>query len=74
MRKLTDQDYQLLRRVSAAGGTYCFAAGDHIPAAAHKAMRSLVRRGYLNVEPTDDGIRVTVTRAAQGLDEADHAS
>lgn len=72
MRKLSEQERSLLRRVSAAGGSHCFNRDDPIPSSAHKALRSLERRGYLAVETTQDGIRVTVTWAAQGLDEADH--
>ena len=70
MRKLTDQERQLLQRVSAAGGSHCFSSEDNIPAAGHKALRSLDRRGFLTVEPTDDGPLVTLT--AQGRAEVDH--
>ena len=70
MKKLTDQDRHLLQRVSDAGGSHCFRQEDNIPPAGHKALRSLERRGYLTVEPTDDGPLVTLT--AQGHAEADH--
>lgn len=70
MRKLSPQERQLLQRVSDAGGSYCFRAEDNIPAAGHKALRSLAYRGYLTVESTDDGPLVTLT--PQGQAEADH--
>jgi hypothetical protein len=70
MRKLTDQERQLLERVSQAGGSHCFSAEDNIPAAGHKALRSLSHRGFLTVEPTDDGPLVTLT--TQGWEEASH--
>lgn len=72
MRKLNEQEHQLLRQLSSVGGSHCFQLSDPISAAGHKALRSLERRSYLTVEPTDDGIRVTLTRAAQGLDEDSH--
>lgn len=72
MKRLNGQERELLRQVSSVGGSHCFALSDPIPMEGHKALRSLERRGYLTVEPTDDGIRVTVTRAAQGLDEGSH--
>lgn len=59
-RRLSDQERLLLQRVSAAGGSHCFRAEDNIPAAGHKALRSLAYRGYLTVEPTDDGPLVTL--------------
>lgn len=68
MKKLSDNERELLRRVAAAGGSHCFSAGDHIPGAGHKALRSLAYRGYLTVEPTDDGPLVTLT--AQGRADA----
>lgn len=67
-RRLTDQDLQLLQRVSAAGGSHCFSREDNIPAAGHKALRSLERRGFLTVEPTDDGPLVTLS--SLGMEEA----
>lgn len=68
MKKLSSNELELLRRVAAAGGSHCFRADDHIPGAGHKALRGLAYRGYLTVEPTDDGPLVTLT--AQGRDEA----
>jgi hypothetical protein len=70
MRKLTDQERQLLERVASAGGSHCFRQEDNIPAAGHKTLRSLERCGYLTVEPTDDGPLVTLS--AHGRSEADH--
>ena len=68
MKKLSDNERELLRRVAAAGGSHCFRADDHIPGAGHKALRSLAYRGYLTVVPTDDGPLVTLT--AQGRSDA----
>lgn len=68
MKKLSANEIELLRRVLAAGGSHCFRADDHIPGAGHKALRSLAYRGYLTVEPTDDGPLVTLT--AQGRADA----
>lgn len=68
MKKLSDNERELLRRVADTGGSHCFRAEDYIPGAGHKALRSLAYRGYLTVEPTDDGPLVTLT--AQGRAEA----
>lgn len=68
MKKLSDNERELLRRVAAVGGSHCFRADDHIPGAGHKAFRSLAYRGYLTVEATDDGPLVTLR--AQGRDHA----
>lgn len=68
MKKISPNERELMRRVMEAGGSHCFRADDHIPGAGHKALRSLQHRGYLTVEPTDDGIRVTLS--AQGTAEA----
>lgn len=68
MKKLSDHECELLRRVQAAGGSHCFRADDPIPGAGHKALRSLSYRGYLTVEATDDGPLVTLT--AQGRSDA----
>lgn len=68
MKKLSDNERELLRRVYAAGGSHCFSSSDNIPGAGHKALRSLAYRGYLTVEPTDDGPLVTLT--AQGRADA----
>ena len=55
---------------AAAGGSHCFRADDHIPGAGHKALRSLAYRGFLTVEPTDDGPLVTLT--SLGREEAEN--
>lgn len=68
MKKISDNERNLLRRVAAAGGSHCFSADDHIPGAGHKALRSLAYRGYLTVGATDDGPLVRLT--AMGLDAA----
>lgn len=68
MKKISDNERELMRRVAAAGGSHCFRADDHIPGAGHKALRSLSYRGYLTVVPTDDGPLVTLT--SLGMEEA----
>lgn len=68
MKKLSANELELLRRVAKAGGSHCFGADDHIPGAGHKALRSLQYRGYLTVDPTDDGPLVTLS--AQGVEAA----
>jgi len=69
MKRVSENELELMRRVSAAGGSHCFRADDHIPGAGHKALRSLDYRGFLTVEATDDGPLVTLT--AQGQAEVD---
>jgi hypothetical protein len=70
MRKLTDQERQLLQLISSAGGSACPGTDTVIPKAGHKALRHLVSRGDLTVEETDDGPKFSLT--AQGQSEADH--
>jgi hypothetical protein len=70
MRKLTEQERQLLRLTSSAGGSVCPGTDTVIPKAGHKALRHLVSRGDLTAEETDDGARFTLT--AQGQSEVDH--
>lgn len=61
MKKPSANELELLCRVAAAEGSHCFRADDHIPGPGHKALRSLAYRGYITVEQTDDGPRVTLT-------------
>lgn len=68
MRKLTDQERQLLQIISNAGGSVCPGNDTIIPKAGHKALRMLERRGDLTVSDTDDGPRFTLT--SQGQEEA----
>ena len=70
MRKLTDQERQLVLYIDAAGGSVCPGTDASIPKAGHKSLRKMVTRGDLTVEETDDGPRFTLT--AQGRLEADH--
>jgi len=70
MRKLTDQERQLLRLISLAGGSVCPGVDTSIPKAAHKALRKMVTRGDLTADDTDDGPRFSLTY--QGQNEADH--
>lgn len=72
MKKVSENELELMRRVAKAGGSHCFRADDNIPGAGHKALKSLAYRGYMTVEPTDDGPLVTLT--AQGLHEVGHAN
>lgn len=68
MRKLSDQERQLLQLISNAGGSVCPGVDTSVPRAAHKALRKMVTRGDLTVEDTDDGPRFTLT--TQGQEEA----
>lgn len=68
MRKLTDQERQLLQLISNAGGSVCPGVDTSIPRAAHKSLRKMVTRGDLAIEDTDDGPRFTLT--SQGQEEA----
>ena len=70
MKKVSENELELMRRVAAAGGSHCFRAEDTIPGAGHKALRSLAYRGYLTVSPTDDGPLVVLT--SLGREEVDH--
>ncbi|MET0438273.1 MAG: hypothetical protein ABW043_12355 [Devosia sp.] len=70
MRKLTDQERQLLRFVSEAGGSYCPGADTtaRIPRDGHKSLKRMAKDGFLTIEDTDDGPRFTLT--SQGQEEA----
>ena len=73
MRKLTDQERQLLRAISIAGGSVC--PGREITGRfskeGRKSLRWMAGNGYLTEEETDDGPRFTLTE--QGQAEVDHA-
>ena len=57
MRKLTDQERELLQLISNAGGSICPGIDVSIPREGHKALRRMERAGLLRVEETDDGPR-----------------
>lgn len=73
MRKLTDQERQLLRFVSEAGGSFCPGSDTtaRIPRDGHKSLKRMAKDGFLTIEDTDDGPRFTLT--SQGQEEADNA-
>lgn len=70
MRKLTDQERQLLRFVSEAGGSFCPGSDTtaRIPRDGHKSLRWMASHGFLTIEETDDGPRFTLT--SHGQEEA----
>lgn len=70
MRKLADQERQLLQLISNAGGSVCPGTDTVIPKAGHKSLRRMERAGLLRVEETDDGPRFHLT--ALGRQEAEH--
>lgn len=70
MRKLTDQERQLLQYIDAAGGSICLGTDTSIPKAGHKSLQRTERAGLLRVEETDDGPRFHLTAA--GRAEVDH--
>ncbi len=61
MRKLTDQERQLLQLISEAGGSICPGVDVQIPREGHKSLRRMERAGLLRVEETDDGPRFHLT-------------
>jgi predicted transcriptional regulator len=70
MRKLTDQECQLLQLISNAGGSICPGVDVSIPREGHRSLRRMERAGLLRVEETDDGPRFHLT--AIGRQEAEH--
>jgi len=70
MRKLTDQERQLLSLISSAGGSVCPGTDASIPKAGHKSLRRMAGAGLLTVEETDDGPRFHLTEL--GRQEANH--
>lgn len=68
MRKLTDQERQLLQLISNAGGSICPGIDVSIPREGHKSLRRMERAGLLRVEETDDGYRFHLT--SLGMEEA----
>lgn len=65
MRKLTDQERQLLQLISNAGGSVCPGADTSIPREGHRSLRRMERAGLLRVEETDDGPRFHLTGAGR---------
>lgn len=70
MRKLTDQERQLLQFISGAGGSVCPGTDTVIPKTGHKSLRRMERAGLLSVEETDDGPRFHLTPL--GREEAEN--
>lgn len=68
MRKLSDQERELLQLISNAGGSICPGSGISIPREGHKSLRRMERAGLLRVEETDDGPRFHLT--SLGMEEA----
>jgi hypothetical protein len=68
MRKLTDQEHQLLQYIDAAGGSVCPGTDASIPKAGHKSLRRMATAGLLRIEETDDGPRFHLT--AEGREHA----
>ena len=70
MRKLMEQERQLLRAISIAGGSVC--PGREIigrfSKEGRKSLRWMSGNGYLTEEETDDGPRFTLPQ--QGQEEA----
>lgn len=65
MRKLTEQERQLLELINSAGGSICPGTDTNIPKAGHKALRRMSSAGLLDVEETDDGPRFHLTSAGR---------
>ncbi len=61
--KFTPSEARLIELISLVGGTYCPGASAAISKETHRLIRKLERRGVLLVEPTDDGIRVSLREA-----------
>lgn len=70
MRKLTNQERQLLEYIDAAGGSVCPGTDASIPKAGHKSLRRMAGAGLLTIEETDDGPRFHITEL--GRQEANH--
>lgn len=70
MRKLIEQERQLLRFVSEVGGSFCPGSDTtaRIPRDGHKSLKRMAKDGFLTIEDTDDGPRFTLT--SQGQEEA----
>lgn len=72
MKKLSDQERQLLAFVSSAGGSYCPGSDTtaRIPRDGHKSLKRMAKDGFLSIEDTDDGPRFSLT--GLGYAEVDH--
>ncbi|GEM_PF-1900550 len=70
MRKLTNQERQLLQLISNAGGSICPGVDVSIPREGHRSLRRMERAGLLRVEETDYGPRFHLT--SLGRQEAEH--
>lgn len=72
MRKLSEQERQLLQHLDDVGGSYCPGAdiSRSIPSPGRKSIAWIVSKGFMSEEMTDDGPRWHLT--AQGRAEVDH--
>jgi len=66
MRKLTPLEYEILRRIADAGGSFC--PDDATTMEAHRALNDLVKAKRLRVETVDTGARYHLT--VQGVADA----
>lgn len=64
MRKLSEQERQLLHLINNAGGSICPGVETIIPRGGHKSLRRMEKAGLLRVEETDDGPRFHLTDSA----------
>ncbi|NGP19156.1 hypothetical protein [Devosia aurantiaca] len=72
MRRLTDQERQLLRDIIEQDGSICPGRDivNRITKQGHKSLRQMAGVGFLTIEDTDDGPRYHIS--AQGRAEVDH--
>lgn len=66
MRKLTPDEYEILRMIDNAGGSFC--PDDSTTQEAHRALNDLVKAKRLRVETVDTGARYHLT--GQGVVDA----
>lgn len=59
MRRLTPLEYEILRKIAAAGGSFC--PDDTTTQEAHRALNDLVKAKRLRVETVDTGARYHLT-------------
>lgn len=70
MRKLTDQERQLLQAIRDEGGSFCPSDLDSVTRAGHQSLRRMERAGLLRIEDTDAGARFHLTPL--GREEAEN--
>lgn len=64
--KLTPSAQKLLDLIRETGGSYCPGADAQVLPEVHRIIRSLVRKGLLQVEQVDDGYRYSLREGADG--------